>query len=205
MGQFIDLTGTVFGKLTAVSRAGSNSHGATWNCRCTCGKTMVLPSDSLRSGNTKSCGRCAHLTHGGSRSRLYRIWRCMKARCYDPRSDSYSHYGALGVTVCAEWMDYAAFQSWANSRGYQDGLSIDRIDNGKGYSPDNCRWATTLEQQHNLTSNVNLTARGQTMTVAEWARKVGMPYTTLWGRIKAGWPTDKALEYWDDKAVTVKA
>lgn len=201
MGKFIDLTGSVFGKLTVISRAGSNHRGATWNCRCVCGKTMVLMSESLRSGNTKSCGRCARETHGGSRSRLYRIWRCMNARCYDPHSDSYAHYGMKGVTVCDEWMDFAAFQLWAKANGYQDGLSIDRIDNSKGYFPDNCRWATTMEQQHNLSSNVNLTAHGKTMTVAEWARHVGMPYTTLWRRIKAGWAVDRALEYWDDKAV----
>lgn len=201
MGQFVDLTGLVFGKLTAVSRAGSNGRGAVWNCQCVCGKAMIVPSDSLRSGNTKSCGRCARETHGGSRSRLYRIWKCMKARCYDPKSDSYGRYGARGVTVCGEWMDFSTFQSWAITNGYRDNLSIDRVDGSAGYAPDNCRWATALEQQHNLSSNVMLTAHGKTMTMAEWARITGMPYTTLWGRIKAGWSADMAIERWNDKSV----
>lgn len=200
MGQFVDLTGLQFGLLKAVCRAGSDNHGATWNCVCECGKKLIVKSNSLRSENTRSCGSCLHKTHGGSYSRLYRIHRCMRARCYDERSDSFKHYGAKGIRVCDLWMDFAEFQTWALANGYQDGLSIDRIDGTLGYSPDNCRWATPRQQQHNIRSNVRLTAYGKTMTIAEWARLANMPYSTLYGRVNAGWDVYRAIGDIDDKA-----
>lgn len=159
MGKLIDLTGQRFGRLVVIERIGLNKNKkATWLCRCDCGNEIVAISNSLRTGNTTSCG-CAqrdiaremHQTHNCSRqTRLYRIWIAMKQRCYYHRSNHYKDYGGRGITICDEWLhDFVAFRDWAMSHGYADDLSIDRIDNDKGYNPDNCRWATMKEQRHN--------------------------------------------------------
>ena len=155
--SLIDLTGHRFGRLTVVKRVGTKKSFAVWLCQCDCGKTATLPSAYLRTGQTRSCGCLAHdvlvarnTSHGGSYSRLYRIWHGMRQRCTDPNSSNYENYGGRGITVCDEWMhDFAAFQKWALANGYHEDLTIDRINNDSGYRPDNCRWATRHEQRLN--------------------------------------------------------
>lgn len=159
-----DITGKKFGRLTVIGRAGYDKHGAIWKCICDCGRVKEISFRHIANGNTKSCG-CLRkeldqirnkgadnpsYKHGGSHSRLYVIWSNMKQRCLNPNATEYSAYGGRGITVCSEWLhDFKLFQGWALSHGYQDDLTIDRIDNDKGYSPDNCRWATKEQQYGN--------------------------------------------------------
>lgn len=151
-----DLKGMRFGRLTAMEVVGKKNHYRAWRCLCECGNEIVIKSASLITGNTKSCGCLqremrviANTEHGFCGTRLYRIWKGMVARCKYPSSTSYKWYGARGITVCDEWTKFDRFKDWALFHGYSETLSIDRIDNEKGYSPDNCRWVTPTEQTMN--------------------------------------------------------
>lgn len=196
MGKFIDLTGQRFGKWTVIGR--EQKEGVTralWLCQCDCGKQGVVTGKDLRAGKTKSCG-CTKTKHGGEGTTLYRIWHNMKVRCLNPNSDAYPDYGGRGITICNEWKnDFGAFREWALSNGYKDGLSIDRKENDKGYSPDNCRWTTMKEQCNNRRSNLYIEYNGEVRTAAQWAEIKGIPSNILRRRIQVlGWKVEKALE-----------
>lgn len=163
----IDLTGQRFGRPVVIERTNSHykNEAAMWKCRCDCGNVTIVAGDNLRTRNTRSCGclnvnlrrdRLATMniihraTCCGRRTRLYRIWSSMKKRCYNHSAINYKNCGGRGISVCSEWLhDFGTFRDWAMTHGYQDDLTIDRIDNDKGYSPDNCRWATATGQRHN--------------------------------------------------------
>lgn len=154
----VNLIGDKYGRLTVVEFVKLENHKTYWKCVCDCGLTVIAKGNNLRSGNTKSCG-CLHrekvaemgkrnTAHGeshSSRTRLYTIWCGMRQRCNNPNREAYHLYGGKGVKLCEEWNDYSAFKEWAMCHGYEDNLSIDRIDPSKGYSPDNCRWITLSE------------------------------------------------------------
>ena len=204
MGAAIDLTGQRFGRLVVVGRADppSNKRGcAMWHCRCDCGNEKDINSFYLRNGDTRSCGCLqrertveSHTSHGGSKSRLYRVWVGMIQRCENQRTTDYADYGGRGIKICEEWHDFKTFRQWAERTGYRDELTIDRIDVNEGYNPVNCRWATIAEQARNKRNNINITYHGVTRCLGDWATTLGIGWTTLWRRIfKLGWDVERAF------------
>lgn len=125
--------------------------------------------------------------------RLYRIWRGMRGRCQNPNRPKYSIYGARGISVCNEWQSFANFHKWAVANGYQDDLTIDRIDNDGNYCPENCRWATALEQNHNRSCTLKVLFSGETRTVSEVASITGVDYYLLRSRLKRGMDIEAAV------------
>lgn len=154
-----DLTNRRFGKLTAIRPQRTNTGLYGWLCRCDCGKEIVVRTTALTSGHTKSCGCYAkhlrengvpHTTHGNKHSRLYRIWCGMKSRCCNSNVPFYKYYGGKGIAVCEEWQnDFQSFFGWSMANGYEDHLTIDRIDNDGNYEPSNCRWVSMTVQNRN--------------------------------------------------------
>lgn len=203
MGKLIDLTGQRFGRLTVVARDYTDrNRNIYWKCQCDCGNECFVRGDHLKRGQTRSCG-CfnaevsskRHKAHGLTGSRLFNIWVSMRQRCNNPRDQAYNRYGGRGITVCDEWKDnFQVFYSWAISNGYAPGLSIDRIDNDKGYCPENCRWATSREQARNRRGGHLITFQGETLTMVEWAEKMKIPLHVLSFRItRYNWPVWRAL------------
>lgn len=128
--------------------------------------------------------------------RLNRIYWKMKERCYNKTCVSYKYYGKKGVTVCKQWLDdYNTFKSWALENGYSDSLTLDRIDNAKGYTPSNCRWVTMKEQQNNRTNNQLITYKGKTQTLSQWSDELGISYNVVRLRYyNHKWDIDKVFE-----------
>lgn len=191
MSTFKDLTGLKFGYLTALypDKTKRKAHSTYWMCRCDCGKTRLLQSYQLTSGKVTSCG-CKNmrtLKHNiiCQNKRLYSLYTSMIARCHNPKSISYKCYGAKGISVCHEWKtNFESFLCWSMKNGYADNLSIDRIDNSKGYEPSNCRWVTFREQYINKTNNAVYIHNNETHTMKEWCDILNFSYTLAKSRRK---------------------
>lgn len=167
MGALKNMAGQRVGRLLVVERADNDKHGCVmWKCQCDCGRFSIVSRTNLISGRVNSCGclseektRERSITHGQRRSRLYGVWANMKSRCYNPKTHNYPRYGGRGITICDEWRnDFQAFYQWAMANGYDERApymqcTIDRIDNDRGYSPDNCRWVSAKIQSNNKSNN----------------------------------------------------
>lgn len=135
-----------------------------------------------------------HLTRGHSNTRLYGIWVGMKTRCLNPNDKKFSSYGGRGITICEEWKDdFPAFAKWSLENGYNETLTIDRINSEKGYSPENCRWVDQMVQQNNRRNNHRITFNGRCLTIKEWTRVTGLKDTTIHERLKKGWSVEDVL------------
>lgn len=201
MGKKVEMIGKRFGRLTVLNETERRDKNGNiyYECKCDCGKFVTVIGTSLRRKATKSCG-CLNrekITKENPfyKDKLYRVWASMKGRCYNKNNKAYCNYGAREIYICEEWKkDYAAFRDWAVSNNYKDGLTIDRIDNDKGYSPDNCRWVTMKEQQNNKRCNRKITINGETKTVKEWSEYANIQYATLVRRLELGWSDDNLLK-----------
>lgn len=198
------LEGQRFGRLIVSSRASNRRRTSgkgtipRWWCECDCGQRKLILGSSLVSGSTKSCG-CLLREAGQSRAkwncktnRVWRIWRsmCCRAPVIEPRV--LAIYQGVG-TRDPTWSDFATFQTWALANGYADDLTLDRIDNDRGYWPDNCRWLSISAQQRNKTNHVTLRVGGETMILVEAAERFGLKSGTIRKRMQAGWPVELAV------------
>lgn len=152
MTQLVDITGRRFGSLTAVRPVPIPGQRTRWECACDCGGAIVTRAASLKNGSAWRCRDCIvrarrerEPKHGMSRTRLYKVWNDMLQRCTNPKLPNFRNYGGKGVRVCDEWIDFRAFAAWALTHGYDDHLTIDRVDSGGHYDPANCRWITRSE------------------------------------------------------------
>lgn len=206
MGIFIDLTNKKFGRLTVLSKSkiGPNKRWL-WFCKCSCGTEKEIDGQTLRAGESQSCG-CfnadqkrlicfqRNTTHGMGKTKIYKIWIDMRNRCNNPNNNQYHRYGAKGIFVDPKWDNFMGF---FNDMGYPPSAkhSIDRINTYGPYSKNNCRWVLPVVQQNNRTNNRLITHNGKTFTLQQWAKLTGIPRKTISNRIDRGWPVDKSLNY----------
>ena len=178
----------------------SESKNTKLICKCDCGAVRSILAYNLKSGHTQSCG-CqslenrvkARITHHCTGTRLYGIWSKMKDRCINPSNARFAYYGGINRTLCEEWHKFEPFRDWALANGYADNLTIDRIDNNKGYCPENCRWTTPREQANNTRKNRIIEYHGECHTLAEWSRIVNIKPITIAYRLNSGWSVKDAL------------
>lgn len=203
MSGAINLSGDKYGRLTVISKAPhrlvSGVKRTVWNCVCECGGHIAVTTNSLRRGNTKSCGCqkrdatvARNTTHGNSKHPLYQRWAGMVQRCNNPNHIGYKNYGAKGVKVCESWLKFENFL--ADMGEPKPGESLDRYPNAGGnYEPGNCRWATAAEQSRNTNRNVIVTVDGKSMTVRDWEIEKGVNRGAFQRRVDLGWPLERVV------------
>lgn len=172
-----DRTGQRYGKLVAISMERGISHHMHWLCQCDCGKRIIVSGDNLRTGNTASCG-CSRIVHGKSKTAVHHAWRQMFQRCENPKDAAYHNYGARGITIDSRWRDFEIFYADMGDRP-DPKMTVERIDNEKGYGPTNCKWATRKEQLNNRRGNLMIEAFGKRQSITRWAEEYAMPTSTI--------------------------
>lgn len=195
--RYGDLSGQVFGPWT-VDRLGSRVTGkdAVWICICPCGREQSIKQWNLVSG----IKRVPHCRLCRKESFLFRdypsehnSWKCMRARCYQPKTDGYERYGGRGVTVCDRWRNsFNAFLEDMKPKATPD-LTIERLNNSGHYEPGNCVWASPIDQSANREVTIFMTVKGITKPLTAWCRELGLTRFVVWGRLKKGWSHEQAL------------
>lgn len=207
MSKFENLVGKEFNRLKVIEYVGKTNHRVSvYICQCVCGQKVTVRADRLKAGIVKSCGclqreiaTAMQMKHGGSDTRLYVVYKDILSRCSNPNSPKFKNYGGRGIDICEKWRNsFAEFRDWAYANGYDENApkgqcTIDRIDNNKGYSPDNCRWLTLKEQNNNRGNNIKFEINDKIFTLAQLAEMYGFSYSTLYSRVKKGWGIQKAL------------
>ena len=172
-----------YGRLTPVRRVENKNGKQHWLFRCDCGTEKEIYSHRVEAGGSKSCGcykvdMCGDLfrTHGGSTSKIYKVYKSMVQRCTDPNTVGWERYGGRGITC--SWKTFEDFHKDMGDIPFA-GATIDRIDNDKGYSKENCRWTTAKEQANNRRTNHMITYQGKTQSMMKWAEETGIKYRRL--------------------------
>lgn len=208
-----DIKGQRFGKLVVLEKMETIKSRAMWLCECDCGNTKVCVGKELRNGKNTTCGcgpierfrnynkdhpverrRMAdeHKTHGMSGTRLYKVWTGMKARCHNKNHSAYKNYGGRGIELAEEWNDFQTFYNDMVSEYVKD-YTIERIDNNKGYSKDNCKWISRVEQSKNRRNNRYFTNNGETLTLTDLCKAKNLNYHTMVSRLNTGMDIDIAI------------
>jgi hypothetical protein len=188
--------GERFGKLMVLDVLG----GRKSLFKCDCGNEKMIHRYDVLKGKTTSCG-CLRKEkqnaekHGLSNHKTYVIFKEMKQRCYNPKNKDYKNYGLRDIKICDEWLsNFLNFYNWSIDNGWQDGKSIDRIDNDKGYYPENCRWVDMKIQANNHRRNSIIKYRGEERTLQEWSDLIGIDRNTIKTRLNLGWTVEDSFE-----------
>lgn len=169
--------------------------------KCKCGNEFITTIQKIKSGHTKSCGcdLVSHLisinkTHGMANSVEYITWGAIKQRCSNPNVPCFKRYGKRGIGISKEWFN--SFETFFKDMGPKPSPdhSIERIENSKSYSKENCKWATPKEQANNRRSTIKLFYRGETLSVKQWCERLNLPYSAIIQRVNANWDCIEALE-----------
>lgn len=194
------MIGMKFSRLIVLAQVDNpKSRSISYECFCECGNRKVVTKYNLLNKMVKSCG-CLHdemtskrfTTHGLSKSPTYTVWANMKSRCYRANHPQYNDYGGRGITVCESWIN--SFENFLSDIGEKPfGLSLDRIDNNKGYSKENCRWASLKVQNRNKRENNILTIGSESKCIAEWSEISNLSEDLIRQRVNLGWSAQDAI------------
>lgn len=200
-----DMKGRKIGRLYFKEYVGLFSHHALWLCKCDCGKECIVKASSVKSGTTSSCGCLAHdilmernCKHNCVYLPIYKCYHNMISRCTNKNTTHYKDYGGRGIKICDEWLDkdfgFKNFYDWAMKNGYNEELTIDRIDFNGNYEPNNCRWATIKQQANNKRNNVFVEYDGKKYSIAELSDVFSLNYDRTLSRHHKGWTPSELVQ-----------
>lgn len=183
-----DNLGEKYGRLTVVEFVDRKHSSDRYKFLCECGNEKICYLANVKRGTTKSCGcllkerAIKRMTkHGESKTRLYKIYTGMQSRCYREYTKSYKSYGAKGITICDEWNEsFLKFKEWALNNGYQEDLSIERVDPSGNYEPSNCKWIARKLQNDNKKNTIFIEHDGRKHSMRKMCRDKGIKYTTVY-------------------------